>query len=106
MQDDEPLEQWAAKREKRLRPVGQLKAVIIGHESAAAHLHPQLPRMLFSWDGYQWVSEGIAEDYAAARRFLNNIEGDGVIREMKPRPETTGLRNPLAVGKGRHRRTT
>ncbi|GAA2266746.1 hypothetical protein GCM10010430_59760 [Kitasatospora cystarginea] len=96
--EDEPLEKWAARREKRLRPVGQLKAVIVGHENAAAHLHQQLPRLVSRWDGYQWVPETIAADYAAAQRILHGIEGDGVL------PLPPAAPNPLKAGRGRHRK--
>jgi hypothetical protein len=84
--EDEPLEQWAARREDRLRPVGQRKTVIIGHENAAAHLHPALPRLVLAWDGYQWMPETIAENYAAAQRLLHGTDGDGVIRGTVTQP--------------------
>ncbi|MFD5795562.1 DUF6087 family protein [Streptomyces diastatochromogenes] len=97
MDDDEPLEQWAARREKRLRPVGELKTVIVGHETAAAHLHPHLPRVILQWDGYQWTPYRMADDYAAAQRALRGIDGDG--RMPLPPAEP----NPM-IGRGRHRK--
>jgi hypothetical protein len=92
---DEPLDQWAAKREARLRPVGVLKAVVIGHQDAAAHRYPGLPRVILRWDGYAWAPEAIADDYAATQRFLHGIEGDGIIPMPPPEP-----RKPA----GRHRK--
>lgn len=69
MQDDEPLEQWAAKREKRLRPVGEKKiqALAGGH---AVHVNPDELRLILSWDGVQWVPETIAENHAEACRLV------------------------------------
>lgn len=86
--EDEPLEQWAARREERRRPVGRLKAVTIGHADAPAHRHQHLPRLVSGWDGYPWVPETIAENFAAAQRILHSIEGDGVI-PMPPAPPRT-----------------
>ncbi|MFF3004912.1 DUF6087 family protein [Kitasatospora sp. NPDC057940] len=82
--DDESLSQWAERRDRRLRPVGQLKAVIVGHENRPSHLHPDLPRLLLRWDGYQWTPEGYAENYASAQRFLHGISGDGVVQGAPP----------------------
>ncbi|MEU1290504.1 DUF6087 family protein [Kitasatospora sp. NPDC005856] len=86
MDEDEPLERWAARREARRRPVGVLRAVTIGHETAAAHLHQDAPRLVSRWDGYQWVPETVAPDYAAAQRFLHGVEGDGVIPTHSAQP--------------------
>jgi len=94
--EDEPLEQWAARREKHRRPVGALKAVIIGHENASAHLHPLLPRLVSRWDGYQWLPEAVADDYAAAQRILHGIKGDGAIPMAPAAPEKKHV--------GRHRK--
>ncbi|MET8627432.1 DUF6087 family protein [Kitasatospora sp. NPDC004669] len=96
MDEDEPLETWAARREERLRPVGRLKAAIIGHEDAPSHLHQHLPRLVSRWDGYQWVPEAIADNYAAAQRILHGIEGDGVI----PLPPAPPRKNRI----GKHRK--
>ncbi|GAB2733887.1 DUF6087 family protein [Kitasatospora kifunensis] len=82
--EDEPLEVWAQRRAKRLRPVGQLKVVTIGHEDAPAHLQQHLPRLVSRWDGVQWIPQTIAENYAAAQRILHGIVVDGVMRDMMP----------------------
>ncbi|MBC3843481.1 hypothetical protein GXW82_34580 [Streptacidiphilus sp. 4-A2] len=43
--DDEPLEQWAQRRDARRRPVGQRKAVPLGDgRPRGAHLDPDVPR--------------------------------------------------------------
>ncbi|MFF4815269.1 DUF6087 family protein [Kitasatospora sp. NPDC001309] len=96
MDSEEPLERWAERRDRRLRPVGQLKAVIIGHEDRSSHLHPDLPRVLLRWDGYQWLPESYAENFAAAQRLLHGISGDGVIQGTSPPPRKKSA--------GRHRR--
>ncbi|MGW6919080.1 DUF6087 family protein [Kitasatospora sp. NPDC054939] len=95
MENEEPLAQWAARRAARLRPVGQLKAVTIDHENAPVHLHQDRPRAILRWDGYQWVPEALAPNFAVAQRIVHGIEGDGVVRGV-----------PLATRKlraGRHR---
>ncbi|MFD0276220.1 DUF6087 family protein [Kitasatospora sp. NPDC127111] len=94
--DEESLADWAERRQKRLRPIGQLKAVIIGHEHAPAHLYQDLPRAILRWDGYQWIAESVADNYAAAQRLVHGVEGGGVIRGV-PLP----LRKARA---GRHRK--
>ena len=98
MADDEPLDRWAARREKRLRPVGERKAVHLGDgPQRAAHLDPDAPRLIVEWDGYQWVPVTTVDDYAAAQRLLNGIEGDGRMELPAPGP------NPV-IGRGRHRK--
>ncbi|MFJ9772034.1 DUF6087 family protein [Kitasatospora sp. NPDC101157] len=98
MDEDEPLASWAERREQRLRPVGQLRAVrlTVGRQRGA-HVAPDEPRLIMRWDGYQWLPETVAENYAAAQRILHGIEGDGVRRPLHgaPRPRKAP---------GRHRR--
>ncbi|MEV4506065.1 DUF6087 family protein [Streptomyces klenkii] len=56
---DEPLARWAARRAKRLRPVGACKTITLGPGAQrAAHLFPELPRLIVEWDGTQWTSRG------------------------------------------------
>ncbi|MGW2376257.1 MULTISPECIES: DUF6087 family protein [Kitasatospora] len=98
MDEDEPLAAWAARREQRLRPVGQLRVVrLTDGQQRGAHVTPDGPRLIVRWDGYQWLPETVAEDYAAAQRILHGIEGDGVRRPpySAPRPRKAP---------GRHRR--
>ncbi|MGW3044498.1 DUF6087 family protein [Kitasatospora sp. NPDC001159] len=64
---------------------------------AAAHSHQHLPRPLSRRDGYQWVPESIAADYAAAQRVLNGVEGDGVVHMSAPQLRKTRV--------GKHRKT-
>ncbi|MBV2154003.1 DUF6087 family protein [Kitasatospora sp. SUK 42] len=98
MDEDEPLASWAARREQRLRPVGQLRAVrLVDEQRRGAHVAPGEPRLIVRWDGYQWLPETVAEDYAAAQRILYGIEGDGVRRPPRPAPRQR-------KAPGRHRR--
>ncbi|MFH8383304.1 DUF6087 family protein [Kitasatospora sp. NPDC018058] len=98
MDEDEPLASWAARREQRLRPAGQLRAVRLTQEQQrGAHVAPGEPRLIVRWDGYQWLAETVAEDYAAAQRILHGIEGDGLRRPPYSAPQQR--RAP-----GRHRR--
>ncbi|WP_035791953.1 DUF6087 family protein [Kitasatospora mediocidica] len=94
---DEPLEKWAARWERRLRPVGQLRVVALDGTVRAAHVNPGAPRLIQEWDGVQWVPVTVADDYAAAQRHVNGIIGDGVMRDMLPAPA------PRKAA-GRHRR--
>ncbi|GAB7183165.1 DUF6087 family protein [Kitasatospora sp. Ki12] len=89
MDEEEPLASWAARREQRLRPVGQLRAVRLADgRPGGAHVAPGEPRLIVRWDGYQWLPETVAEDYAAAQRILHGVEGDGLRRPgyRAPRP--------------------
>ena len=36
----------------------------------AAHVRPELPRVIQAWDGYQWTPVCVAPDLAAARSVL------------------------------------
>ncbi|MFJ9815032.1 DUF6087 family protein [Streptomyces sp. NPDC101151] len=95
---DEPLNEWADRRAARLRPVGERRAVALGTgPQRAAHLDRDTPRMIMEWDGYQWVPVTTVDDYAAAQRLLNGIEGDGRMELPAPGP------NPM-IGRGRHRK--
>ncbi|MEU3826905.1 hypothetical protein GT045_22770 [Streptomyces sp. SID486] len=99
MDADEPLDEWAKRREERKRPIGELKAVILGHEHAAAHLHPRAPRVILRWDGYQWSPYRMADGYAAAQRVLHGTD-DGQAAVLPTGPSG----QPMAPGTGRHRK--
>ncbi|MFF9066048.1 DUF6087 family protein [Streptomyces sp. NPDC014891] len=99
MGDDEPLDEWAAHRQQRLRPIGERKAVHLGHgPHRAAHTSPDAPRLIVEWDGHAWQPVTTVDNYAAACRMLNPAP--------EP-PQTDALpttRSPLAPGTGRHRK--
>ncbi|MGW1464199.1 DUF6087 family protein [Streptomyces sp. NPDC002308] len=67
--DDEPLEEWADRRERRRPEVGERRTVPLGNDvGRGAHVDPDAPRAVQVWDGHQWVPEGVAEDYSATGR--------------------------------------
>ncbi|MER6300236.1 DUF6087 family protein [Kitasatospora sp. NPDC001539] len=76
--EDEPLELWAACRDALQRPVGELRAVHLDGRDRPAHVAPDEPRLIERWDGVQWLPETIADGYAAAQRIVHGIRGDGV----------------------------
>ena len=64
---DEHLEELAARRDKRLRPVSEKKVVLLGGDpQRASHLAPDTPRLIVEWDGYTWQPVTLVDDYAAA----------------------------------------
>ncbi|POX47708.1 hypothetical protein C3489_28925 [Streptomyces sp. Ru71] len=65
--DDEPLEQWAARREQRRPAPGERRAMPLGDDSErGSHVGPDAPRGIQEWDGHQWAPAGIAEDFTTA----------------------------------------
>ncbi|MFD8141875.1 DUF6087 family protein [Streptomyces sp. NPDC059708] len=96
--EDEPLDRWAARREGRLRKPGELKAVTLGPgPQRAAHLDPGAPRLIVEWDGFQWVTVTVVEDYAAACRLLNPSA-------QAQAAQVPGHTPRLDRGTGRHRK--
>ncbi|MEV0845412.1 DUF6087 family protein [Streptomyces sp. NPDC049954] len=65
---DDPLEEWAAERERRRPQVGerQSKPLRADQPEHGLHVDPDVPRGVQEWDGYQWVPVGVAEDHQAA----------------------------------------
>ncbi|WP_443041116.1 DUF6087 family protein [Streptomyces sp. B21-102] len=65
--DDEPLDEWAARREAHRPKPGNRKAVPLGEgPERGGHVDPGAPRGTLEWDGHQCVPPGVAEDHAAA----------------------------------------
>ncbi|MET9154414.1 DUF6087 family protein [Streptomyces griseoflavus] len=64
--EDEPLEEWAARREERRPRPGERHAVPLGEQPQGAHVDPDAPRCIREWAGHQWDPAGVAEDRAAA----------------------------------------
>ncbi|MFJ8855010.1 DUF6087 family protein [Streptomyces sp. NPDC102437] len=64
---DEPLDEWAERRDARRPAPGARRAVPLGDGSArGAHVAPDTARGMLEWDGHQWVPSGVAGDHAAA----------------------------------------
>ena len=109
-EDDEPLEEWAARRDKRLRPVGERKAVPLGGgRRRGAHIDPDAPRLIIEWDGHAWEPVTVVDDYAAACRILNPAPEPPHAPERPPGPpwhlEPVGTANrDQARPAGRYRR--
>ncbi|MFD8381608.1 DUF6087 family protein [Streptomyces sp. NPDC059679] len=65
--DDEPLEEWAARRDAHRPTPGDRKAVPLSDSpERARHVGPDAPRGMLEWDGHQWTPSGVADDHAAA----------------------------------------
>ncbi|MFJ7345811.1 DUF6087 family protein [Streptomyces sp. NPDC101110] len=64
--DDEPLEQWAERREEHRPARGERGLAALGDREQGAHVDPNAPRGIREWDGHQWVPVGVAEDYTTA----------------------------------------
>ncbi|MFD4575004.1 DUF6087 family protein [Streptomyces sp. NPDC058417] len=92
--DDEPLSQWAERRDAQ---IGRLRAVplVSGDDPKGAHLHPAMPRAIQRWNGYTWEPYASAANLAAAQRLLYP-------RDEEPSAAVTP--QPLQPGRGRHRK--
>ncbi|MFF5126910.1 DUF6087 family protein [Streptomyces syringium] len=97
--DEEPLKDWAQRREvDRERKKGRLRAVPLGPgRHRGFHVHPQAPRVIEQWDGYEWTPVTVADDLAAAQDLLHPSD---------PAGEPAGEWDRPAPGKppGKHRK--
>ncbi|WP_240509931.1 DUF6087 family protein [Streptomyces malaysiense] len=65
--DDEPLHEWAERRELRRPARGERRAApLCDRPERGAHRGPDTPRGIQEWDGHQWTPAGVAEDQSAA----------------------------------------
>ncbi|MEU9400521.1 DUF6087 family protein [Streptomyces sp. NPDC048242] len=64
--DNEPLKQWAARRDARRPAQGEQRPAPLGDELHGAHVHPAAPRGVEEWDGQDWVPTGVSEGLSAA----------------------------------------
>lgn len=65
-EQDEPLENWAARRDARRPRVGEQRPAPLAGELRGAHVAPDAPRGVEVWDGQAWVPSGAAVDRDAA----------------------------------------
>ncbi|MET7905963.1 DUF6087 family protein [Streptomyces sp. NPDC005355] len=67
--DDEPLKDWAERRDAN---VGRLRAAPVVPDGApkASHLNPDAPRAIERWNDYEWESHGFAANLAEAKAIL------------------------------------
>ncbi|MFM9445262.1 DUF6087 family protein [Streptomyces acidiscabies] len=65
--EDEPLDEWAARRDSRRPEPGSRRAVPLGGgPEHGGHVDPDAPRGIAEWDGHQWTPSGIADGHATA----------------------------------------
>ncbi|MEU9438144.1 DUF6087 family protein [Streptomyces sp. NPDC048252] len=65
--DDEPLNEWVARREASRPKLGDRQVVPLGEgHGRGGHVDPDAQRGVLEWDGHQWVPAGVAEDHATA----------------------------------------
>nr|WSY54136.1 DUF6087 family protein [Streptomyces sp. NBC_00886] len=93
--DDEPLKDWAERRDER---IGRLRAVpvVSGGGPRASHLNRDAPRVIERWNGHTWEPHAFAANLAEAKAFL--------YPEASPPPLPASAPKPLGSGTGKHRK--
>lgn len=98
-EDQEPLEEWARRRDARRNAAkGKLRMIPLSEgPHRGQHVDPDAPRIIQEWTGEEWETIGVVEDLAAAKAIL-----------YPPQPVTEKPaewdRPPMAKGRGRHRK--
>jgi hypothetical protein len=88
--DDEPLEEWAACRDRRRPTCGERRSTPLGDQpEQGSHVNPDAPRGIQEWDGQEWIPVGVAEDFTAATNETNDDAASRV--ERAPRPSFSKL---------------
>ncbi|MGW4288440.1 DUF6087 family protein [Streptomyces sp. NPDC004673] len=64
-EQEEPLANWAARRDARRPNPGERRPAPLGEEGRGAHVAPDAPRGVEEWDGQGWVPSGAAANYPA-----------------------------------------
>ncbi|MFD4480431.1 DUF6087 family protein [Streptomyces sp. NPDC058471] len=97
--DQEPLDEWARRREERQKALkGKLRAIPLTHgPRCGQHVEPDAPRVIQEWNGSDWETIGVVEDLAAAKAVLYPPPPV----EEKP---VEWDRPALGKGRGRHRK--
>lgn len=93
--DDEPLKDWAERRDAK---IGRLRAVPVvpGDGPRASHLNPDAPRAVERWNGHTWELYGFAASLAEAQAILYPEANEG----SPPGP----VRKPITSSTGKHRK--
>ncbi|NUL24942.1 DUF6087 family protein [Streptomyces lunaelactis] len=101
MHDEEPLENWARRREERRNASkGKLRAVPLSSgPHRGAHVEADAPRVIQEWTGTEWETVGVVANLAAAQALLYPPQP----AEEKP---AQWDRPALGKGRGRHRKPT
>ncbi|MFI8348533.1 DUF6087 family protein [Streptomyces sp. NPDC085596] len=101
MQDDEPLEEWARRRDARQAgSKGKRRAMPLGEgPHRGAHVDPGAPRAIEEWTGTDWAAIGVVESLAAAQAVLYPPP------PVQEKPAEWD-RPALGRGRGRHRKPT
>ncbi|MGW7170760.1 DUF6087 family protein [Streptomyces sp. NPDC054884] len=104
MADEEPLHEWAARRDRRRAAQRQItgtrRAVPLADGARASHVAPNAPRALMEWDGQTWVTVGVAPNADAAKEFLGHVPEPAHESGPDVQPAPPGL----GPGRGRHRK--
>lgn len=103
--EDEPLDEWAARREQRRAEqreiIGTRRVLPLTEGPRASHVAPNSPRLLQEWDGTAWGAVGIAQNAEEARAFLGHASQPAPESDVEGR---TAAHPDLGPGRGRHRK--
>ncbi|WDV53642.1 DUF6087 family protein [Streptomyces coeruleorubidus] len=93
--DDEPLRDWADRRDAK---IGRLRAmpVVSGDGPRGSHLYPETPRAIERWNGHAWEPYGFAADLDETKAVL--------YPEASRPPSPEPVSKPLGTGTGKHRK--
>ncbi|WP_328473424.1 DUF6087 family protein [Streptomyces sp. NBC_00448] len=96
--DDEPLTEWAERRDAK---IGRLRALPLlpGDGPRAGHVNPEAPRLIQRWNGHTWEPHAVAANLAEAKRILHPAAHEPPAQAPLPTP------NPLRAGTGKHRKS-
>lgn len=99
--EDEPLQDWARRREERRdASKGKRRAIPLAEGPLRGqHVQPDAPRVIQEWNGTEWESIGLVHDLDAAKAVLHPPQ------PTEPKP-TEWDRSALGKGRGRHKRPT
>ncbi|MEV5136209.1 DUF6087 family protein [Streptomyces syringium] len=95
--DEEPLSEWAERRDAK---IGRLRAIPIvsGDSPKGSHVQPDAPRAIERWNGHDWEPYAFVASLVEAKRMLFPEANTPAA------PSTNRASQPLAPGKGRHRK--